>query len=489
MDIKRLSQVCSKEHIYRIYEAVTVDYKPYDKITRMKCLTQIEKAYQDHELLKSFITDGEFELLKEIYLKGKVKMNFIYHDLFDRFLLESCGDDHIQINPNILEIIKPYLEKEIIRDGYDRYDETIIGLIRYFGVLTYDELFQYLEIYIGDFDEELMYIHLCTSPIINYLFLCPQEDIICCYDLFEDVEEIFNNRYRLENLSMLPEKNQLIEIGRYNMLIHHPDISKAMQIIDEVYDLFPYTQIGLINQMIKNAHLGREFNSITFYWHKLNDEQLKNLELAYLNLPSASNYGLPQIYMLEDDEETECVQEYAHLSEEDANLLYKLYLSLLEYVNKKYDICPHVDQIIGVPIAPEDVHEIRKALVENTHVIESYIHSNSCILNEEEKEMIKYFKYMRIGTFVVVKHEKDHTIFMDNDQFYAVKGAHVNIDEMLEGVELPAFVETLLLPFKGKIIVDGVIQEYPIIIGPGHKKIIYDQMKDSLIHNQLIKYN
>ena len=491
MDIEYLSKNYSKEQIYRIYEAVSETFKKYKQITRKECLLKIQEAYQKKEILKSFLSNHDLQLLQMVYEDKKVMKTFVFEDLMNRFLLVDDGKNYIQINPEFEEVIVELIKDKFERVGYDRYDELIIGLVNYFGVISYEELFEYIHVYTGEYDEDVMYDHLSTSAIINYLFLCPEEEVICRYDLFEDYEQIMLNRRGLNHNVILPELREIISFGHYGFNIYD---SKVQELFDMIFPMFYYRQCSLIHNMIIDAHLREDFDMMKLYLKNLlefSDEQIDLFEQVYESLPCASNYGMPMKFMKnqEFDELENEVQGFAHLNEQDANTFYDCYLSLLEYINHKYQVCLHVDKIVGVPIDPSDVVEIRKKLIEHPEDIDEFIHLNHIYFNENEIQILKDFKLMKFAHFVVVKYEKDSTILMDGETFYAVKGVRGNISDMLEGVHLPALVDALILPFGRVIVVDGVVQSYPIHLGDGYNHIILENLKKTSIKKQLVQYN
>lgn len=498
MDIEKISKYYSKEHIYRIYEAVTENYKKYKQITRKQCLVKIQEAYQSKEILKKFLTDHEIELIRKAYNENNVYKTFVYQELMNRMIL--VDDEHYafaKINPDIENVIFELIHDDNERIGYDRYDEIIIGLIHYFGVISYEELFEFLKIYVGEYDEETMFEHISSSPIINYLFLCPEEYVICRYDLFEDYEEIMMNRSHFNSQIVLPEFNELLAISHYGFNILDPIVQQWMEVL---LSMEFYSQCNIVNEMIHCAHLGNDFDFIKVYlkiFDQLSDEQIDLFEKVYETLPSASNYGLSIHYndvqeseKIEMDEYlTNEIQVNGHLSEEDADIFYECYLSVLEFINDKYHICPHIQKIVGVPIDPKDVVEIRQVLLNHLEDIDEFLLLNRQYFNEDEISIIKNFKLMKFAHYVVVKHENDCSIFMDGERFYGVKGARAGIAEILGGVSLPTLVDAVLLPFNDKIIVDGVIQSYPIQLGNGYKKMILNNLKKARIQKQLIQYS
>lgn len=493
MNIEYLSKNYSKEQIYRIYEAVSETFKKYNQITRKQCLLKIQEAYKDKEILKKFITDHEFQLLKMVYEEKRVAKTFIYEELINRFFLVNDENiNYIKLNPDIEDVISELLDNKIERLGYDRYDEIIIGLINYFGVISYEELFEFIKIYVGEYDEETMFDHVSTSPIINYLFLCPEEYVICRYDLFEDYAQIMLNRRNLKHQVILPELKELISFGHYGFNIYDPSVQTFFELL---FKMYYFQQSNLVYNMMKDAHLGESFDGMRLYLKSVlqfNEDQIDIFEKTYETLPCASNYGIPLKFLKTNEETHELesvVQENAHLNESDAELFYECYLSLLEFINDKYKICPHIKKIVGVPIEPSDVVEIRKVLIEHPDEIDEFVRINAIYFNEDELQIIKNFKLMKFAHYVVVKYEKDYTVFMDGENFYAVKGARGNISEMLEGIQLPVLVDALLLPFDNTIIVDGVLQSYPIHLGDGYNNIILENLKKVRIQKQLVQYN
>lgn len=494
MNIKDLSKKISKEQIYRIYEAVTDDYKKYRSITKKECLERIQIAYQDEKILKGFITDHEFELLREVYEKKALPRTFLHQELVNRFILveDTRNQNHVCINHEIMDVLLPFLEDGVTRDGYDRYDEIIIGLVRYFGVISYEDLLMFLSVYEGEYDEETMLDHISSSSIINYLFLCPEEYVLCCYDLFEDYDKILFNRMNNDFQNILPERNQLITISRYGMDIYQSEIHNTLHLL---FNYSYFEQCRLVDFLTHNAHLGeafynlKEFLNMNFSFHDLD---FKSLEQAYLWLPSASNHGLPLGFKVdESDDDLFSNQEQidAHLTQSQADLFYKLYLSFLEYINEKYNVCPYIGQIVDVPIDPKDVVCIREVALKHLDELELFAYFSKYHFSEEEKQIICNFKNMKYAHFIIVKYEKDYTLFMDGENLYRVKGAHANISEILEAEKLPILADALLLPFYDEIVVDGVIQSYPIDLGHGFKKIMTDSLKKGKIIKNLTKYN
>ena len=71
-------------------------------------------------------------------------------------------------------------------------------------------------------------------------------------------------------------------------------------------------------------------------------------------------------------------------------------------------------------------------------------------------------------TFLVVKYTSEHAVFMPiksekDPVFYGVKGLESSIAEVL-GYKTQTLINAVLLPFGDKIIYDGLVAPYPLVI-------------------------
>lgn len=158
------------------------------------------------------------------------------------------------------------------------------------------------------------------------------------------------------------------------------------------------------------------------------------------------------------------------LPAEDADLFFKLMWSLQNYVNLKMAILPDVsdtDEYRSLP--PNETLGVRNALYDNIHLIDSYVEENPEDLPLEELEIVKGWKKFRRGDFFIERVLKKHAIFIGDNQVYAVLGLYESLKDLLPYVRLPYYATAVLLPFKGKIVYDGMLEGYPISIGGGIK--------------------
>ncbi len=90
--------------------------------------------------------------------------------------------------------------------------------------------------------------------------------------------------------------------------------------------------------------------------------------------------------------------------------------------------------------------------------IRKMIKKNPFGFAKEELEIIKSWQHYIPAPFIIIRNEKDHTIFLQNERLYAVNSISNDITTGLGS--LPANVITVLLPYKDMIIHDGLIVGY-----------------------------
>jgi hypothetical protein len=172
-----------------------------------------------------------------------------------------------------------------------------------------------------------------------------------------------------------------------------------------------------------------------------------------------------------------------NLSPNDVELFYRLTFGVFAYINRKLSI------VAGTK-SPEDVRQssfedkvkIRDALWNNTDLIDSYVKENPDKLSLDELAIIESWKHRVKGKFFLVNYLKDYAVFLMEADVELALGV-VPLSQPFEatvGSHLPLYLETVLLPFKGKIIYDGVIAPYNISFGKGYREGIkesYQQAK------------
>jgi hypothetical protein len=161
------------------------------------------------------------------------------------------------------------------------------------------------------------------------------------------------------------------------------------------------------------------------------------------------------------------------LSREDADLVFKLHYALMQFVMAQ-------DQGAGVPalttayrsLPAEQRHEVVKAFLGRLDLIDLFIAANPARLSEEELGIVSSWRHMVPERFIALRQLKKYMVLLACDEestAYGVTGLADPIERVIRQ-PLPAMVETVLLPFRGKIVYDGIISTFNVSFGPGSRR-------------------
>lgn len=176
----------------------------------------------------------------------------------------------------------------------------------------------------------------------------------------------------------------------------------------------------------------------------------------------------------------------AQLSDGECKLFYETWFGLMSFVNER-------KRVIKVKIKPEYpnnvtdvmIHKVREILWENPELISEYIRET-----ELPKQKIDILKLWRTnhkkGTFIILEHQSEYAVAISSneqgeDRLYGIKGISNSVANTLP-VNLPVVIETVLLPFEGKIIYDSFMSSMSISYGKGAKSAFQE------MYSKAIKY-
>lgn len=153
------------------------------------------------------------------------------------------------------------------------------------------------------------------------------------------------------------------------------------------------------------------------------------------------------------------------LAKSDTDFFYQLWFPLLDYVNRKYQIHPEITSINreeGINI--RDAKDVSDYCWSHEEIIEQYLAEAN--LPEEHARIIAEWKGRKRCQYILERHLKKGSVFisLEDETVYMVKGLYLTWEETVG--QAPAMLETVLLPFRGNIISDGLIGGYNVIIGP-----------------------
>jgi hypothetical protein len=157
------------------------------------------------------------------------------------------------------------------------------------------------------------------------------------------------------------------------------------------------------------------------------------------------------------------------LSDQEATLFFELMWPLQFFVNQKLNILPSIQTLkeyIALPM--EEKVKVRDALFEGKKWIDLFVKENPRGFSEDKLLTVSKWRDFLKDDFYIERFLKKQAIFIASDnRVYGVGGLYQGFDEMIHPSNLPLLIQTVLLPFAGKIVYDGVLQGYNVYFGSG----------------------
>ena len=159
------------------------------------------------------------------------------------------------------------------------------------------------------------------------------------------------------------------------------------------------------------------------------------------------------------------------LSADDLALFFRLQKSLMLYANEQLEVLPRVRTEAALErISMEDRVRLRDALYNRPELIADFVAANPSRLSAEELAIVASWKRFVSGEFYIVRFLKRYAVFLTAEsppQAYGVLGLTEEIEEVFFTLRPPIYIRTVLLPFKGRIVYDGLAQTYNVLFGSG----------------------
>ena len=166
------------------------------------------------------------------------------------------------------------------------------------------------------------------------------------------------------------------------------------------------------------------------------------------------------------------------LDPDDRERFYKLHKALILFVNQRLEIveAPTASSKTIVALPPDQRLKVRDALVENTSLIDEFVEENPFDFAPEELDVVRSWKHLVAGEFYVLRFLKKYTVFLTDREPSVAYGVVALSDpfEVLIRQPLPYLCKTVLLPFQGRIVYDGILSGYNLLIGPGIRRRLND---------------
>src|ERR1700730_11597987 len=178
------------------------------------------------------------------------------------------------------------------------------------------------------------------------------------------------------------------------------------------------------------------------------------------------------------------------LEPQDVDLFFKLHRALMFFVNQRLQVIP--DDVASPDefssLSPQVRLKIRDALSANLDLIQSFADENPANLNEDELAIVRSWRHLVAGKFYVFRELKKYTVFLSTTSpatAYGVLALSQPFEELV-GPYLPVLTETVLLPFKGVIVYDGLMSSYNISFGPGIRRSLNESFKEAKARHGIV---
>lgn len=139
-------------------------------------------------------------------------------------------------------------------------------------------------------------------------------------------------------------------------------------------------------------------------------------------------------------------------------------------------------------LPPEARIKVRDAFVANLELIDFFASENPADLPKDELDIIRSWRHLVAGKFYAFRELKKHTLFLscsDPVTAYGVLALSQPFEELI-GPYLPVVTQTVLLPFKGKIVYDGLISRFSISFGSGIKRMLSQNLTQAKQRNGIV---
>ena len=178
------------------------------------------------------------------------------------------------------------------------------------------------------------------------------------------------------------------------------------------------------------------------------------------------------------------------LEPHDVERFFRLHRTLMFFVNQRLSVIP---DRIDTPeefaaLSPEVRLRVRDAWLANVGLIESFVAENPARLPEDDLATVRSWRHLVAGKFYVFRELKKYTVFLSTETqpvAYGVLALSQPFEELI-GPYLPVLTQTALLPFKGRIVYDGLLTSYRISFGPGIRRNLNQDFKEAKLRHGVV---
>ena len=162
----------------------------------------------------------------------------------------------------------------------------------------------------------------------------------------------------------------------------------------------------------------------------------------------------------------------------------------MSFVNQRLQVVPGdlstPDDCVA--LSPEVRRKARNAFLGHTDLIQSFVDENPAHLPDDELAIVRSWRHLVHGKFYVFRELTKYTVFLSTDKHpvaYGVLALTQPFEELI-GLQLPILTETVLLPFKDKIVYDGLMSSLNMSFGPGIRRRLNESFKEAKLWHGIV---
>jgi hypothetical protein len=171
------------------------------------------------------------------------------------------------------------------------------------------------------------------------------------------------------------------------------------------------------------------------------------------------------------------------LSLEDVDQFFRLHRSLMFFVNQRLKVVDkEVASVEAYASLPAEARvKVHEAFLEHPDLIDAFADENPFHFNDANLEIVRSWKHLVSGKFYAFRQLRNYMVFLSSTEPVVAYGVLALFDpfEALIGPYLPRMVKTILIPFKGRIVYDGLLTGYNISFGPGIRRSLDESYKEA----------
>jgi len=177
------------------------------------------------------------------------------------------------------------------------------------------------------------------------------------------------------------------------------------------------------------------------------------------------------------------------LAPDEAALFLSLYPSLIGYVAGRLGGVGRVKDLKTFRAATwEAKAKARDKMLDNIHFLDDFARDNPQRFTKRELLHVQLWERFVRGNFVVERDLKKYTIFLNEESPSRALGVLGLTDEIVDMLpyEPPMLVTAVLLPWKGRIVCDGLIRFSNVVVGNNMRKSFSETYRQAKVRGIMI---